>query len=72
MIAQHGPADPVIHETSIRAARRCRSIVQGCLREEEWIEADREFYLAIRQELEAALARLPAFTRHEGRPEAAS
>jgi hypothetical protein len=47
------PADPAIHEAAIRMARRCRFIVQACLREEEWGEADREFYLVIREELES-------------------
>jgi hypothetical protein len=26
-------------------ARRCRHIVQACLREEEWVLADQEFYV---------------------------
>jgi hypothetical protein len=43
---------PEIHEAAIRIARRCRHIVQACLREEEWGDADREFYLIARQELE--------------------
>jgi hypothetical protein len=46
------PTSPKIHETAIRIARRCRHIVQSCLREEEWIEADREFYRVAREELE--------------------
>ena len=46
------PTDPDTHATAIRMARKCRSIVQACLREEEWIDADREFYAAIREELE--------------------
>jgi hypothetical protein len=33
-------------------AVRCRRVVQVCLREEEWIDADREFYQIIREELE--------------------
>jgi hypothetical protein len=37
----------------MRIARRCRRIVQACFREEEWIDADREFYLIVREELEA-------------------
>ena len=28
-------------------AYRCRSIVQSCLREEEWTDADQEFFIAI-------------------------
>jgi hypothetical protein len=41
-----------LHEAAVRIAVRCRRIVQACLREEEWIDADREFYLVIREELE--------------------
>jgi hypothetical protein len=41
------------HETAVRMAVQCRRIVQACLREEEWIDADREFYAVIREGLEA-------------------
>jgi hypothetical protein len=44
--------DRVTHETAIRLAMQCRRIVQACLREEEWGDADREFYLIIREGLE--------------------
>ncbi len=50
-VASH-PADPKVHEAAIRLARRCRHIVQACLREEEWADADREFYQVIREGLE--------------------
>ena len=46
------PADPQTHEACIRIARRCRNVIQACLREEEWAEADREFYRVARDELE--------------------
>lgn len=36
----------------MRLAVACRRIIQACLREEEWIEADRQFYLVIREGLE--------------------
>ena len=36
------PADPHVHDLAIRLARECRRIVQACLREEEWPDADRE------------------------------
>lgn len=45
-------AQPAIHAAALRAALRCRYLVQSCLREEEWGDADREFYLVIREELE--------------------
>jgi hypothetical protein len=45
-------SDPAIHSVAIALARRCRMIIQTCLREEEWLDADREFYLIIRAGLE--------------------
>ncbi|KAJ3053072.1 hypothetical protein HK102_011784, partial [Quaeritorhiza haematococci] len=56
MLTTSRPADPRVHETAIAAARRCRHIIQVCLREEEWTDADREFYLVIREELERFVA----------------
>jgi len=53
------PALPEIHEAAIRIARRCRYVIQACLREEEWGDADHEFYLIARQELEALRERRP-------------
>lgn len=40
-----------LREAALRIARRCRHIVQGCLREEEWADADQEFYAVILEEL---------------------
>jgi hypothetical protein len=56
MFIESQAADPRLHEAAIRIARRCRHVVQACLREEEWAEADREFYRVARQELEALKA----------------
>jgi hypothetical protein len=56
MFIENRPADPAVHAAAIRIARRCRSTVQACLREEEWADADREFYLIARQEVETLLA----------------
>jgi DNA-binding FadR family transcriptional regulator len=39
------------HETALRLAVRCRRVVQACLREEEWLDADREFFEIIRDGL---------------------
>lgn len=50
---ESSPANPALHEAAIRIAHHCRRIVQTCLREEEWPEADREFYRVARAELEA-------------------
>jgi hypothetical protein len=44
--------DPDIHKAACRIAVRCRNIVQAVLREEEWVDADREFYRIGRQVLE--------------------
>jgi hypothetical protein len=52
MIQVNQQAEPHVHALAIRLARACRSIVQACLREEEWGEADREFYLVILEGLE--------------------
>ena len=52
MFMPNQPVRPEVHEAAIRIARRCRYIVQACLREEEWLDADREFYLVARQEIE--------------------
>lgn len=59
MLMTSRPADPRVHETAIAAARRCRRIIQACLREEEWTDADREFYLIIREELERFVGTSP-------------
>src|SRR5437868_2182686 len=55
MFIESQPADPRVHEAAIRMARRCRYIIQSVLREDEWADCDREFYLAIREELERLL-----------------
>jgi len=52
VLDQSRAADPLEHEAAVRGARRCRHIIQAVLREEEWGDADREFYLVIREELE--------------------
>jgi hypothetical protein len=52
MIVMTASADPKIHAAAIRIAQRCRRIIQTVLREEEWVDADREFYLVAREELE--------------------
>jgi hypothetical protein len=52
MFVESQPADTRVHESAIRIARRCRFTVQACLREEEWADADREFYVIAREELE--------------------
>jgi hypothetical protein len=47
-----GATDSKTHETAVRIAQRCVSIIQAVLREEEQIEASREFYVVAREELE--------------------
>ena len=56
MLIENQPADPQVHAAAIRIARRCRWKIQGCLREEEWGDADCEFYVVAREEVEALLA----------------
>lgn len=51
-----------MQEAAHRMARACRHIVQACLREEEWRDADEEFERVILlglQELEVSDARQP-------------
>jgi hypothetical protein len=31
------------HEIAMRLARECRELIQACLREEEWADAEEEF-----------------------------
>jgi hypothetical protein len=60
-------ADPVVHATATAIARRCVGIIEPLLRLEERGEAAREFYIAIREELERLPPEkqllLPAFRR---------
>jgi hypothetical protein len=42
---------------ALRLARQCRRIVQSCLREEEWADADLEFSTVIRAGLEELVKR---------------
>jgi hypothetical protein len=56
MFVSSHAADPEIHDAAVKMARRCRWLIQACLREEEWGDADREFYLVIREELERFVA----------------
>jgi hypothetical protein len=56
MLNQAAPAEPAIHEAAIQTARQCRNIIQAVLREEECLEADREFYMVIREAMELLLA----------------
>jgi hypothetical protein len=51
MLPAHLPTDARTHETAIRIARRCRHVIQACLREDEWADADQEFYRICREEL---------------------
>jgi hypothetical protein len=59
MHRQSAPAETKLDELALRLARQCRRIVQACLREEEWHDADREFYTVIRQGLEKAKDAFP-------------
>ena len=49
---------------ALRLARACRRVVQGCLREEEWHDADAEFFRIIRKGLRRREER-----RQAGEPE---
>ena len=60
MYPDHLPTDAKTHATAVRIARRCRHVVQACLREEEWADADREFYRIVREELATTGGPAPA------------
>lgn len=47
-----GSQEAVFNALSMRLARQCRHIIQVCLREDEWIDADREFTRIIRAGLD--------------------
>ena len=51
-LVQAENADERLRQAALRMARRCRWIVQGCLREEEWIDCDEEFFAVILEELQ--------------------
>jgi hypothetical protein len=52
MFVESHSADVVIHAMSIRMAKECREIIQGCIREETWRDCDLEYYRIIRAGLE--------------------
>lgn len=56
MFIENQPTDAPTHEAAIRIARRCRHVIQAVLREEEWMDADLEFYRIAREELEGLRA----------------
>lgn len=56
MLQSHQPTDPAVHALCVRIARRCVWIIQAVLREEERIEAVREFYRVAREELDSSTA----------------
>ncbi len=56
MIQTNAPVNPKIHEAACLIAGRCRNIIQGCLREEEWRPCETEFYRIAREILEGMAA----------------
>lgn len=56
MFIDNRPTDARTHEAAIRIARRCRHVIQAVLREEEWADADLEFYRIARAEIEGLKA----------------
>jgi hypothetical protein len=52
MLMENQPADPAVHALCIKIAKRCVWIIQACLRDEERIDAVREFYKVCREELD--------------------
>ena len=52
MFIESQSANPAVHALCIKIATRCMWIIQTCLREEEQLEAVREFYRVCREELD--------------------
>lgn len=52
MFIESQAADPAVHALCVRIAKRCVWIIQAVLREEERIEAAREFYRVCREEID--------------------
>jgi hypothetical protein len=52
MLPNHRSTDARTHALAIRLARECRNIIQACLMESEWRDADMAFYEVIRAGLE--------------------
>jgi hypothetical protein len=59
MFIQSQSCDPAVHRLCCTIANRCVWIIQACLREEERIEAAREFYLVCRQLLDKPAGQEP-------------
>lgn len=52
MFIESQSADPAVHRLCVTIARRCVHVIQAVLREEERIEAAREFYRVAREVLD--------------------
>lgn len=51
LIPMNQPCEPSLHALCARIASRCVWVIQAVLREEERMEARREFYMILREEL---------------------
>jgi hypothetical protein len=54
VFVENQPTDAKTHETALRIAQGCLWIIRCLLREEEWGDAQTEFYRVARRELETA------------------
>jgi hypothetical protein len=52
MLQSHRSTDAAVHALCIKLARKCTSIIEPLLRQEEIGECLREMYTAIREEIE--------------------
>lgn len=59
MFIENQSADPAVHRLCVTIAKRCVWIIQAILREEERIEAAREFYRVCREEIEKPKTQTP-------------
>jgi hypothetical protein len=54
VFVENQSTDARTHETALRIAQGCLWLIRGLLREEEWSDAQSEFYRIARRELEQA------------------
>jgi hypothetical protein len=48
--------DPKVHQAARIIAGRCRNIIQACLRDDEQILAEQEFYIVCHEVIEELMA----------------
>lgn len=52
MFIENQSANPAVHALCVKISKRLVWIIQACLRDEERVEAVRQFYAVLREELD--------------------